>query len=87
MSKASTKEEYEIAAQHFTDAIAIRPDRPRPMYYFNRGKCFSYMGHFQRALFDYSMAIRLDPAGVGVAKHYGNRGLLSNLAALHQACK
>jgi len=74
LKKAETTADFEKCAQVFTDAISIRPDRPRPNYYFSRGRCFASMGHFQRALFDFSMAIRLDPAGPGVAKHYGNRG-------------
>ena len=60
--QASTFAEFETCSQLFTDAISLNSGKAA--YYFSRGKCFLALHQYQRALFDFSMAIRLD-AGLG----------------------
>lgn len=61
--------EYEICAQTFAEAIALRPNHAQ--YYQARGRCFIAMHQYQRALADFSMCVRLDPSS---ARHFGQRG-------------
>ena len=51
--------EFAKAADLFTQAIALHPDNAR--FFFSRANCYRNLGENQRCLFDYSMAIRLEP--------------------------
>lgn len=51
--------QYAEAIVAFTHAIELRPACAR--YYFARGNCFLKLEEYQRCLFDYSLAIRIDP--------------------------
>eukprot|EP00747_Dinoflagellata_sp_TGD_P210055 gnl/TRDRNA2_/TRDRNA2_83386_c0_seq1.p1 gnl/TRDRNA2_/TRDRNA2_83386_c0~~gnl/TRDRNA2_/TRDRNA2_83386_c0_seq1.p1 ORF type:complete len:684 (+),score=135.16 gnl/TRDRNA2_/TRDRNA2_83386_c0_seq1:63-2114(+) len=62
--------EYELTAQYFTEAIALRPHHA--LYYLSRGKCYLAIQQYQLAVSDFYMAVRLDPQS---AKHYSHRGL------------
>jgi hypothetical protein len=46
------------AVEHFTQAIMLRPEKAE--YFYNRGNCYNKLGETQKALLDYSMAIRID---------------------------
>ena len=58
LRKAGTYADYETCASLFTDAIAL--NNSKALYYFSRGKCFLALHQYQRALFDFSMALRLE---------------------------
>lgn len=49
---------YKEAIEYFSHAISLRPENSR--FYYQRGNCFREMGAYQRCLFDYSMAIRIE---------------------------
>ena len=50
--------EISQAVDAFTHAIMLRPEKAE--YFYNRGNCYNKMGETQKALLDYSMAIRID---------------------------
>jgi len=60
------EKKYRDAIDAFSHAISLRPENAR--FYFQRGNCFRAMGAYQRCLFDYSMAIRIDE---NFAVYYG----------------
>ena len=60
------EKKFRGAIDAFSHAISLRPEYAR--FYFSRGNCFGKMGAYQRCLFDYSMAIRIDE---GSAVYYG----------------
>jgi len=73
LKKAQTPQDYQVCVNLFTDAIA--GNASKSTHFFSRGKCFLALHQYQRALFDFSMAIRLDSGGGNnVAKHIGYRG-------------
>ena len=47
-----------FAVEAFTQAIMLRPEKAE--YFYNRGNCYNKIGETQKALLDYSMAIRID---------------------------
>ena len=66
------EKKYRDAIDAYSHAISLRPENAR--FYFHRGSCFRAMGAYQRCLFDYSMAIRIDEES---AVYYGETELLS----------
>ncbi|EER00187.1 hypothetical protein Pmar_PMAR007601, partial [Perkinsus marinus ATCC 50983] len=65
----SVASEREHGIALLTEAIKLAPDKA--ILYALRAKALAHNDMLQRALLDFSMAIRLEPA---VAKHYGSRG-------------
>jgi Tetratricopeptide repeat. len=89
LKKASTQADYSHAADLFSDAIAIQT---RAFLFFGRGKCFLALHQYQRALFDFSMSIRLESnttsTNSNVAKNIAYRGFCyRSLGRLGEALK
>eukprot|EP00920_Eleutheroschizon_duboscqi_P005572 GHVT01013090.1.p1 GENE.GHVT01013090.1~~GHVT01013090.1.p1 ORF type:complete len:542 (-),score=41.27 GHVT01013090.1:1187-2812(-) len=66
------------------EAITLRPDRPQ--FYLIRGKCYCTLGLYQRALYDFSMALRLDSSSSASPRYFvGRAHCLRKLGRLSEA--
>jgi tetratricopeptide (TPR) repeat protein len=53
--------------ESFTQAIMLKPEKADFFYY--RGNCYNKLGETQKALLDYSMAIRIEPKKAEYYEH------------------
>lgn len=71
--RESYENKLEKAFQYVSKACSINPTNSKAFFY--RGKCYYHMGDFQRALYDFSVAIRIEEVNKAEGRDYKRNDL------------